>query len=126
MIDHWCEGLSDEFAAARFPKDDLWEWGHEGPTGENRVCSIPFPPGQGHCTDRQGLALVFTCHVLDPHGQVPHRALATAEIEAVWVHEEQVSGKGGIGGVEDPLEGWGQSQERRTDMKHVHVKQGRL
>lgn len=59
----------------------------------------PVPPGQGHCTDRQGLALVFTCHVLDPHGQVAHRALATAEIEAVWVHEEQVPGRG-------ETEGW--------------------
>lgn len=61
--------------------------------GTSYACPIPFPPGQGHCTDRQGLALVLACHVLDPHGQVAHRALATAEIEAVWVYEEQVPEK---------------------------------
>lgn len=41
MIDHRCEGLSGELAAARFPKDDLWGWGHEGTPGESYGCSRP-------------------------------------------------------------------------------------
>ena len=59
MIDHWCEGLSGEFAAARFPKDDLWEWGHEGPTGEN--LSLLHPPSlQGKVTALTGKAWLWS------------------------------------------------------------------
>lgn len=50
MIDHRCEGLSGEVAAARFPKDDLWGWGHEGATGEN-LCllqALPSTAGSLH------------------------------------------------------------------------------
>lgn len=97
-----------------FPKMTCGSGDMRDPLGKTYAGSVPVPPGQGHRTDWQGLALVFACHVLDPHGQVAHRALATAEIEAVWVHEEQVPGKGGIGGTEDPLEGWGQPWERRS------------
>lgn len=81
------------------------------PLGKTYGCSRPSLHRRVP-TDRQGLALVFPCHVLDAHGQVTHRALATAEIETVWVHEEQVPGRGGIGGMEGPLEGWGHSHGR--------------
>lgn len=50
----------------------------------------PRPPLPGPATDRQGLAGVFARHVLHSHGQVAHGALAAAEVEAVWVHVEQV------------------------------------
>lgn len=76
-----------------FPKMTCGRWDMRDSLGTCYACPIPFPPGQGHCTDRQGLALVLACHVLDPHGQVAHRALATAEIEAVRVYEEQVPEK---------------------------------
>lgn len=58
MIDHRCEGFSGEFAAARFPKDDLWEWGHEGPTGENRARSVPSL--QGRATVLTGKAWLWS------------------------------------------------------------------
>lgn len=48
------------------------------------------PPPPGPATDRQGLAGVLACHVLHSHSEVAHGALATAEVEAVWVHVQQV------------------------------------
>lgn len=91
------------------------------PPGESLWLLQALPPPQGPRTDRQGLALVFPCHVLDAHGQVTHRALATAEIETVRVHEEQVPGRGGIGGMEGPLEGWGHSHGRDGREAWAHM-----
>lgn len=84
MVDHGGEGLAGEFTAAGFAKDDLVEQGCEGLAG------TPCPPTPGPATDRQGLAGVLACHVLHSHGEVSHGALATAEVEAVRVHVQQV------------------------------------
>lgn len=58
MVDHWCERLSGEFAAARLPKDDLWEWGHGGPTGETMLA--PSPSLQGRVTALTGRAWLWS------------------------------------------------------------------
>lgn len=52
---------------------------------------LPPPPSTspGPAADRQGLAGVLACHVLHSHSEVAHGALAAAEVEAVWVHEQQ-------------------------------------
>lgn len=64
----------------------------------------PHPPLPGPATDRQGLAGVLARHVLHSHGEVAHRALAAAEVEALRVHVEQVpvgTGAGGVRGTEE-------------------------
>lgn len=63
------------------------------------------PPPPGPATDRQGLAGVLACHVLHSHSEVAHGALATAEVEAVWVHVQQVPAE--MGGLrERDRRGW--------------------
>lgn len=47
MIDHWCKGLSGEFATAGLPEDDLWEVGHEGLTGDKLRLLHPLPSRAG-------------------------------------------------------------------------------
>lgn len=68
-----------------FPKMTWGSGDVSSPLGTHRP-----PPPSGLATDRQRLAGVLARHVLHSHGEVAHGALAAAEVEAVWVHVQQV------------------------------------
>lgn len=48
---------------------------------------------RGGVTHRQGLTGVLSCHELNLHSNVPHRALAAAEVQTLRVNIEEVPGR---------------------------------
>lgn len=78
-----------------------------GPPWDTPPEDRPSPPSPPLAvTDRQGLAGVLARHVLHAYSEVAHGALTAAEVQAMWVHVQQVPMGAEGGGHQRNRWGW--------------------